>query len=209
MLTRKISYVFIAITAVAIGLYPMIYFLMSERTFGLLGSKTPELLADTLWNGMFYTHIILGGLALLIGWIQFNKKIQRTKIQLHRNIGKTYMISVLLSGISGIYIGFYATGGWIPQTGFVGLGIVWLLTTIKGYTAVRKKDITTHQKMMFYSYAACFAAVTLRIWLPILSATLGGFLPAYRIVAWLCWVPNIIVAYFIIKQKFKSTPAFS
>lgn len=209
MIARKISYVLIAITAVAIGIYPIIYFLMPDRNFGLLASKAPELLADTLWNGMFYTHIILGGLALLIGWIQFNKKIQRTKIQLHRNIGKIYLFSVLLSGISGIYIGFLATGGWIPRIGFVCLGIVWLFTTIKGYTSIRKKDIETHQKMMIYSYAACFAAVTLRIWLPILSATMGGFLPAYKVVAWLCWVPNIIVAYFIIKQKFKPTLAIS
>jgi len=52
---------------------------------------------------------------------------------------------------------------------------------------------------MIYSYAACFAAVTLRIWLPLLMITLGDYLFAYRIVAWLCWVPNIIAAYFIVK----------
>ncbi|GAB4428835.1 MAG: hypothetical protein OHK0039_47410 [Bacteroidia bacterium] len=48
------------------------------------------------------------------------------------------------------------------------------------------------------SYAACFAAVTLRLWLPILTALLGDFLPAYRIVAWLCWVPNLLVALAVI-----------
>ena len=55
--------------------------------------------------------------------------------------------------------------------------------------------------MMIYSYAACFAAVTLRIWLPILTSILGEFLSAYRIVAWLCWVPNLIVAYIISNTK--------
>lgn len=54
---------------------------------------------------------------------------------------------------------------------------------------------------MIYSYAACFAAVTLRIWLPLLTAAfLGDFIKAYTIVAWLCWVPNIIVAYFIVRR---------
>ncbi|MBL4604955.1 MAG: DUF2306 domain-containing protein [Flavobacteriaceae bacterium] len=207
MLAKKVSYVLIAITSIAIGLYPIIYFLVPDRTFGLLGSKSSEVLADLVWNTMFYTHIVLGGIALLIGWIQFNKKIRRTKIQWHRNIGKIYMISVLFSGISGIYIGFFATGGWIAKTGFIGLGIVWLFTTIKGYTSIRRKDITTHQKMMIYSYAACFGAVTLRIWLPILTSTMGGFIPGYKAVAWVAWVPNIIVAYFIIKQKFKPTLA--
>ena len=48
--------------------------------------------------------------------------------------------------------------------------------------------------MMIYSYAACFAAVTLRIWLHLLTALFGGFITAYTIVAWLSWVPNLIVA---------------
>ena len=115
------------------------------------------------------------------------------------------MIAVLLSGIAGVYIAYFATGGLIPKIGFTGLGLTWLFTTFRGYTSVRKKDIETHQKMMVYSYAACFAAVTLRIWLPLLSMSFGDFLPAYRIVSWLCWIPNILVAYFIIRRKFKPT----
>ncbi|MEQ6124659.1 DUF2306 domain-containing protein [Pseudotenacibaculum sp. MALMAid0570] len=199
---KRIPYILLAIGGIGVGLYPILYFIM-ERTFGLLSSKSDTILTSDLWNSMFYTHIIFGGLALLIGWIQFSKKIQRKRIQLHRNIGKTYLISVLLSGVSGVYIGYYATGGLVPKIGFITLGFVWLFTTVKGYISIRKKDIVTHQKMMIYSYAACFAAVTLRIWLPILIASMGSFIPAYKIVAWLCWVPNIIVAYFIINRKFK------
>ena len=55
-------------------------------------------------------------------------------------------------------------------------------------------------KFMIFSFAACFAAVTLRIWLPILTSIMGEFNSAYRIVAWLCWVPNIIVAFFIVRN---------
>ena len=57
---------------------------------------------------------------------------------------------------------------------------------------------------MIYSYAACFAAVTLRIWLPTLTSIMGEFIGAYRIVAWLCWVPNMIVAYFIVRHTNRS-----
>lgn len=190
------------VSAIAIGLYPIIYF-VGNREFGLLSTKSTELLSDFLWNGMFYAHIVFGGIALLIGWIQFNKKIQTEKVSLHRFIGKIYLIMVLLSGISSLYIGYHATGGWISKLGFLSLGVIWLYTSIRGFTAIKKKDIITHQKMMIYSYAACFAAVTLRIWLPILSISLGGFLPAYRVVAWMAWVPNILVAHYIIRQKFK------
>ena len=204
MLTKRISYYLLAICCVAIGLYPTIYFII-DRRFGLLRSKSAELLADNLWNTMFYTHIILGGIALLIGWLQFNKKLRIKRLELHRKIGKIYVIAVLLSAISGFYIGLHATGGLSPKLGFTTMALVWFFTTFFAFTTIKKGNVIQHQKLMIYSYAACFSAVTLRIWLPILSSTLGGFLPAYRVVAWLSWVPNIIVAYFIIKYQFKTT----
>ena len=81
------------------------------------------------------------------------------------------------------------------------LGVIWLYTTVRAYIAIRKKDLSLHQGMMIYSYAACFAAVTLRIWMPLLIMATGQFLVAYKIVAWLCWVPNMIFAYFWVRRK--------
>ena len=154
---------------------------------------------------MFYIHIILGGIALLIGWLQFNKKLRIKNMSLHRKIGKVYIISCLLSGIAGFYISLHATGGLSPKLGFASMALVWFFTTLFGFLAIKNGNVIKHQKLLIYSYAACFSAVTLRIWLPILSNALGGFLPAYRIVAWLSWIPNIIVAYFIIKYQLKKT----
>lgn len=57
---------------------------------------------------------------------------------------------------------------------------------------------------MIYSYAVCFSAVTLRIWLPLLIVVTGEFINAYQIVGWLSWVPNLIVAYFIINKNRKT-----
>jgi len=107
------------------------------------------------------------------------------------------MFSVLISGISGLYIAFFANEGIISKLGFISLSIVWLISTIWSYKAIKNRHIVLHKKLMVYSYATCFAAVTLRVWLPLLTIALGTFSKAYPIVAWLCWVPNVIVAYFI------------
>ncbi len=189
-----------AFLAIMVGLYPLMYVFAAENS-GLLQGKTAELLASQVWNVAFYSHISFGGLALLTGWSQFSKKIRAKNLKLHRNLGKIYVLAVLISGISSIYIGFFATGGIVSAMGFIGLGIVWLYTTLKAYKAIRSKDLQLHQGMMIYSYAACFAAVTLRIWLPLLTIAFGEFLIAYKIVAWLCWVPNIIFAYFWVRKK--------
>ena len=197
---KKASWITAGILSTLIGLYPIIYFLI-DRKFGLLSSKSTELLSDNLWNIGFYGHIILGGLALLIGWLQFSHKLRRKNIKLHRTIGKIYVVSVLISGICGLFIALYATGGIISALGFFSLGVIWLSTTILGFKAIKKGNVELHEKFMVFSFAACFAAVTLRIWLPILTSIMGEFIGAYRIVAWLCWVPNIVVAYFIVRKK--------
>lgn len=199
IMMKKTLKILFAVFAILVGLYPVIYFLI-DRKFGLLKSKSEALLTNVFWNTGFYTHIILGGLALLIGWTQFSKKIRVTKLSLHRQIGKIYVIAALLSALAGLYISIFATGGIISSIGFFSLGVIWFYTTLSAFIHVKNRRIDQHQQMMIYSYAACFAAVTLRIWLPLLTMLFNDFNTGYKIVSYLCWVPNLIVAYFIVKR---------
>lgn len=198
-MTQKISKIVIAVLAIAIGLYPGIYF-FKARTFGLLSLKSSELLANVLWNAAFYAHIILGGIALLTGWLQFNTKLRLRRLSTHSTIGKIYIISVIISSFASIGLGFFATGGVITSTGFICLGIIWFTTTLLAYLKIKNLQIEQHRRLMIYSYAACFAAVALRIWLPVLTIIFGDFIVAYSVVAWLCWVPNLLVANFIVRK---------
>ncbi len=199
-LARKIIWVLFAVSYLFIGLYPIMYFILDPK-FGLLSSKSTELLSNSIWNAAFYSHIMLGGIALLVGWSQFSKKLRSKRLNTHRTLGKIYVVSALMSGVSGIYIGYFATGGIIAALGFISLGVIWVFTTYKAYTQIKSGNIIAHQRMMIYSYAACFAAVTLRIWLPILIPIFGSFIIAYKIVAWLAWVPNLIVANIMIAKN--------
>ncbi|MBK6265384.1 DUF2306 domain-containing protein [Marivirga sp. S37H4] len=198
-MAKKALWILFVFLAIAVGLYPLIYFII-DRKFGLLSSKDIELLVNVYWNIGFYMHIILGGIALLVGWIQFSSKIRATRLKLHRQIGKIYIISSLLSALASLFIAYFATGGLISALGFACLGVIWFYTTLKAFLVIKKGNIVAHEKMMIYSYACCFAAVTLRIWLPILINIFHDFIPAYRIVAWLCWVPNLLVAFLIIRK---------
>ncbi|WP_343854790.1 DUF2306 domain-containing protein [Algoriphagus jejuensis] len=203
-IVKKAGWWIFAMFGIAIGLYPAIYF-MIDRRFGLLGSKSEVLLADPVWNATFYTHILLGGFALLIGWIQFDKGFRDRRRKLHKRIGMAYVTAVFFSSLAGIYIGFFATGGLVSILGFVSLGIIWFCTTMMGWVTAKKQDYEAHEDWMIFSYAAAFAAVTLRIWLPILIALhRGEFLPAYHIVAWLCWVPNMLVAFWLVRRRRRS-----
>ena len=198
-MTKKVFWVILVVHAIGVGLYPSVYFIMG-RHYGVFQSKTDAVLNNVLWNIQFYTHITLGGLALLIGWTQFSLKQRTNHLKLHRQIGKVYVIAALFSSIAGVYIAMYAQGGIIASLGFMCLGIIWFFTTLSAYIEIGNKRIKEHQNMMIYSYAACFSAVTLRIYLYPLAFLFHDFIKAYLTVAWLCWVPNIIVAYFLVKR---------
>jgi hypothetical protein len=66
-------------------------------------------------------------------------------------------------------------------------------------------DIDRHRAWMLRNYSLTFAAVTLRIYLPLAAAVLHfDFIPAYRVISWLCWVPNLIVAEILARRALKN-----
>jgi uncharacterized membrane protein len=192
-----------ALFAMGVGVYPLTYFLTDMSSQGILASKSQELLTSNFWTLCFYGHVSLGGIALLSGWSQFFKNIRNRYLKLHRGLGLVYIIAVLLSGLASLYIAYYTAGGMIAIVGFEALGILWLFTTIKAYQAIKAKALNAHENWMIRSYALTFAAVTLRLWLPLFMEVFHlSFIDAYRIIAWLCWVPNLFIAEMIIRQKY-------
>ena len=133
---RILGYVFMSVFAIFIGLYPL-RFIGLPHNEGLLGDKPLALLESDLYLPAFYTHIFLGGLALLTGFSQFYPKLRRKRLGLHRTLGKIYILAVLLSGIAALGIAYFASGGWIPALGFAALAVLWLYTTASAYNAIR------------------------------------------------------------------------
>ena len=189
----------LAVLSVIIGLYPGLFFL-GEKKVGILKIKPDALFFNPLWYTSFYIHIIFGGLALLTGWMQFSPRIRSKSITLHRQTGRIYVVAVLLSSLTGFHIAFHATGGLPAALGFMCLSLIWFYATIKAYAHIRDRQVEQHRNMMIYSYACCFAAVTLRLWMPILVPIFGNFQAAYIFVAWWCWVPNVAIAYFLSRK---------
>ncbi len=199
LVQNRLVLIFMAFSAIAIGIYPLVYFLADDR-FGLLNTKTQEILASNVWRFFFYAHIAPGGIALAVGWMQFWRKFRLRNPAWHRRIGKVYVFMVLISATAGIYLSWHATGGIVSGSGFFLLGVIWFVSTVAAWQYALNRDFDKHQKAMILSYAICFAAVSLRIWLPLLEWISGDFMTAYKMVAWICWVPNLVIAILIIRK---------
>ena len=139
-------------------------------------------------------HVLGGGTILIIGGFQFIGAIRARRIAVHRWMGRAYLSGVLIGGIGGLVLAFGAAGGPVARVGFGLLAIVWLTSGTLAYRAVRTGDLGRHRLWVTRNYALAFAAVMLRIQMPILQGGFGlDFESAYAIVAWLSWVPNLIL----------------
>lgn len=145
------------------------------------------------------THALFGAIAMLLGPWQFRRGPGWNRGR-HRWLGRGYLVAAGLSGAAGLYLAPYAFGGATTRLGFGGLAVVLLVVGALGYLAIRQRRVADHRDWMIRSYALIFAAVTLRLELPILTAAFGDFLPAYRVIAWASWVPNLIVAEWYVRR---------
>ena len=199
--TPLFARILIAFFGITIGLYPMVY-LIAPAAIPFWLSKA-NLTGEIWWLTAFYAHILGGGVALLLGWTQFLPRLRARRVALHRLLGKIYVAAILLFGATGGFVAaLVANGGFPSALGFGSLAVLWFFSTLQAYQSILKKDIEQHKAWMIRSYALTFAAVTLRLWLPLFTA--GFRLPfeqAYLAVAWFCWVPNLIVGEYLVWRE--------
>src|SRR5436305_11268994 len=112
-------------------------------------------------------HLAGGFVALAVGAWQLNSRLRSRRIALHRWMGRTYVAAVLIGGLGALRMSVASQEGWVTHLGFALLGVVWLVTTICGYIAIRSREEARHRRWMIRSYSLTLAAVTLRIYLPL------------------------------------------
>ena len=163
-----------------------------------------EYIHITEWRVAFFTHVFTSILVLVAGFTQFSKKFLKQQPKLHRTVGYVYVINILMvTGPSGLLMSFYANGGVSSQTAFVLLSVLWIgFTAMALYKAI-KKDFKTHRIFMIRSFALTLSAITLRCW-KVLLVNFTDIQPMdrYRIIAWLGWTLNLIIAEWIIYKYF-------
>lgn len=143
-----------------------------------------------------YTHVFTAAIALALGPFQFSAGLRERNVRMHRWLGRLYLgVGVLPGGLSGLYMSQHALGGIAAKLGFASLAACWIGTGLAAYLAVRRHDIASHRQWMIRNFALTLAAVSFRLYSPLLAVAGVPFEVAYPVVAWSCWVPNLIVAF--------------
>lgn len=181
------------ITLEYIPFNPNVSFLMIKQTEV---QDRPEYLS------FFYTHVYTSIFVLFSGFLAILRKDFGIK-NFHRNIGKVYIFLILiLAAPSGIYMGFFANGGFLSKISFIILGTLWWVTTYKAYQSARQKRFKEHKQWMWRSFVLTLSALTLRIWKVIIVYLFHPSpMDVYQIIAWLGWIPNILLIEYLITKK--------
>jgi len=184
----RLYYGLLAFLCIGVAGYAAIYWLPDSLT----GISAP--LQNRLAAPALPLHAGFGGLALAIGWMQFMPGLRGKRPRLHHAVGRTYVLACLIAGAAGLTLAAGSYAGPLAQSGFGLLGVLWIAFTLLGVRAAIGRRFDSHRAWMFRSFALTFAAVTLRLQLPLSQIAGFDFDIAYPVIAWTCWVPNLIVA---------------
>lgn len=208
---KKIAF-FLFLGAVLFSAYLMLRITLPYFSFrydvDFLLTKQAVLHVDA-WRWSFYGHITFSIFVLLLGGFQFSNYLRVKYRNVHRNIGKIYVFLVLLvTAPSGFIMGIYANGGLYSKISFMILSTLWWWFTFQSYRKIRNGNVQAHEAYMYRSYALTLSAITFRLLVLILPTFvhLSGA-PMYTLVAWLSWVPNLLVAELLItgiNKKYKT-----
>ncbi|SOB79098.1 Predicted membrane protein [Sphingomonas guangdongensis] len=139
-------------------------------------------------------HASAASIALLLGGIQFSVALRVRRLGVHRWIGRVYVVTCLIGAISGLVLAIGTSAGPIAGLGFGGLAVAWLVTNALGWQRARAREFASHRRWMMRSWALTLAAVTLRIYMPLFEVLGVPELLGYRVIAFLCWLPNLAIA---------------
>jgi hypothetical protein len=154
------------------------------------------------WKIAFFVHVFTSMLALAAGFTQFARSVLFRWPRLHRWMGRLYVLNVcLVTGPASLIMARYANGGLTSRLAFGVLAVLWIGTTALAWRSALRRNWPEHRDWMIRSYALTLSALTLRAWKYLI---VWAFHPppmdVYRLVAWLGFVPNLIVAEWIIRR---------
>jgi hypothetical protein len=159
-----------------------------------------SILHSKLWRLAFYTHISSSLFVLITGGIQFARTNASPKF--HRIAGTIYALTILLiSAPSGLVMSVYANGGVAAKFSFALISILWWLFTYQAYTTAKNKKWDSHRAFMLRSFALTLSAITLRTYALALPAFIHlAAKDAYTLVSYMSWIPNLLIAEYIIRR---------
>lgn len=182
--------------------------------FGILGLLTLFVIynnerfivdhSNPLWAYYFpvrwvlLVHGLAGAAALCLGATQFSTRLRHRAVQVHRFLGRSYVIAVAVSAPLGIVVTILRNERPL-QAAVITQALLWFLTTAVAFYCIRRRNFQQHRQWMIRSYAITLIFVTDRV-IDAIPRFADLDTDASPNITWLCniiaWViPTFIIAW--------------
>lgn len=169
----------------------------------LTGGEAPPapILANAFADPFLAIHAASGIIVLLLGPMQFVRRIRERAPALHRGTGRVYVAACAVAAPSGLLLAFGTAAGPVAGAGFAVSALLLAVFVYLGVRAAVERRIEAHREWMLRGYALIAGAITLRLMLPATNALGLDFFPAYQVIAWLSWLVNLGAVEWYIRRK--------
>ena len=145
---------------VGLGLTTLFVFITSEvflvADYPMYHAYRLQVISD---RHLLIPHVLASFLALVIGPINFSSRIRQHHLQLHRALGRIYVVSVFVGAATGIALAAGRPG--LPGTAMQ--AAAWIVCTTAALITARNRQIVQHRQWMARSYAVTFTFVSSRV----------------------------------------------
>lgn len=112
---------------------------------------------------LIVTHIIAGALFMLLGPLQFVKRIREKHLRFHRISGRIFIFCCYVIGITAFILAFTTPIGKENETAVASLfAVLFLFTITKALNHILKKEVSLHREWMIRAFAIGLAISTIR-----------------------------------------------
>ena len=208
-LPRSSFYFVLLLLAVPLSINALSY-LNLNSDYGFLLIKKDAI--ETGWYlPAYYAHVLIASVVLLVGFFEIHPTFGLRWRNTHRLLGKIYVGGILFfSAPGGLVMSLFINRGPIVQASFVLQSTLWFVFTWIAYKRIRQRDIQSHRQWILRSFALTLAAITLRIYVFMGSWSFDLANPAaYATIAWLSWVPNLLICELYLRTRMSNRPIYS
>jgi len=157
-MSDRIKWLFFAIMGICVLLV-----LWVDERFWFNAATDPHLQRIAAYKSLLILHGLGGATALIAGGLQMSSRIRRTRIALHRALGKVYLGAVCFSAPIAMYIG---TGPLEPASIHVEQYFqagLWLACALIAWACIRSGQMPLHKAWMMRSYGFTLIFILARV----------------------------------------------
>ena len=108
-------------------------------------------------------HILPGFLFMVLGPLQFVRRIRSRHLRFHRWSGRVFVSLGIMIGITALAMSFKTSIGGPNETVATTLfAVVFLFDLVKAFVHIRRRRIASHREWMIRAYAIGLAVATIR-----------------------------------------------